>query len=67
MTRAHRDDPIHLHRLAKFAFRRYNTARARREIERADQYFQVVDRVNRLDRCAGVTLPNLPSALIRHR
>lgn len=65
MTRAHRDDPIHLHRLAKYAFRRHQTARARREVERADALFAVVDRVNRLARLAGSAIPDLPRALKR--
>lgn len=65
MTRAHRENPTHLHRLAKFTFRRMSTARARREIERADNLFAVLDRVNRLARIAGSDVPPLPTSLVR--
>lgn len=67
MTRIHREDPASLHRLAKFTFRRYQGAKARRELERADQLFQVLDRVNRLGRIAGsaATIPTLPAGLVR--
>lgn len=65
MTRSHREDPVLLHRLAKFAFRRHQTARARREVERADALFAVVDRVNRLARIAGTDVPSMPSRLVR--
>lgn len=65
MTRLHREDPNHIHRLAKFTYRRMETARARRELERADQLFAVLDRVNRLGRIAGTKPVSLPQGLKR--
>lgn len=65
MTRLHREDPKTLHRLAKFTFRRYQTAKARREIDRAEQLFAVLDRVNRLARMAGSQGAAVPSRLVR--
>lgn len=65
MTRRHREDPRYLDRLAKHTYRRYITARARRELERADQMFAVLDRVNRLARVAGTAHVSLPASLVR--